>query len=92
MFKVEVVVARLRLVPARSVLVSNSLPCVRWLVVSPENHSPDQSTSIRVRFGMRVPVEEGVAAAEAAAVLPAQAPSARISPWCEAAAGPVATN
>ena len=74
-------------------LVSNSLPCVRWLVVSPENHSPDQSTSIRVRFGMRVPVEEGVAAA-----LPyrhhaaAQAPSARISPWCEAAAGPVATN
>ena len=33
---------------------------MRWLVVSPEYHSPDQSTSIRVRFGMRVPVEEEV--------------------------------
>ena len=71
MFKIEVVVARLRLVPARSVIQHPRKQfALRWLVVSPENHSPDQSTSIRVRFGMRVPVEEGVAAAEAAAVLP----------------------
>eukprot|EP00964_Phaeocystis_antarctica_P093430 scaffold60275_cov41-Phaeocystis_antarctica.AAC.1 len=44
-------------------------PSARWLVVSPEYHSPDQSTSTRVRFGIRVPVEEGVAAAEGAATV-----------------------
>ena len=49
-----------------------SPPSARWLVASPEYHSPDQSTSTRVRFGIRVPDEEGVAAAEAAAVQPAR--------------------